>query len=67
MKKLLVILFIFSLYSCEDVVEKNLIVEKVEFSSSTAYKGKYKVYINTFPDNTILYTDKLYTVGDTLK
>ena len=67
MKKLLLILAITLLSSCDNVRTGNLIINKIELNDNDNAKTKYKVYINTFPGETILYTNVNYKVGDTIK
>lgn len=67
MKKLILILAIILLSSCDNVRTGNLIINKIELNDNEDVKSKYKVYIDTFPGETILYTNTSYKVGDTIK
>jgi hypothetical protein len=66
MKYLITVLSLLFFTSCHDSSEKYLIVSKVE-KSGYYTSGKYKVSISSFPADLELFTDSLYSVGDTLQ
>lgn len=65
MKKL-TFLTLITLTSCHHFIyEKEAIVTKIE--SADNYKGyKFKVFVESFPADQILWTTKQYNVGDTI-
>lgn len=65
MKKLITLLVVLTLCSCNNIISENIIVSKIEFNEGGG--TKYKVYLNSYYGETILLTDKVFTVGDTLK
>ncbi len=65
MKKYLIISIVFLLYSCNNIIQDNIIVSKTEINQDG--KHKYKIYLNSFFGETILYTNRVYIVGDKLK
>ena len=65
MKKLIFILLSLTMISCHSVITENVIITRIELNDVEG--NKYKVYLDAFPGETILYTNKVYVVGDTLK
>lgn len=64
MKKILILIIIFTFIGCDATVTGPLIVKSVGKSGGV---HKYKVTIDGDLPDVIYYTDSVYKVGDTLK
>lgn len=69
MKKLLLFSVVVILFGCSETHSVNPVtVIGIEFNSNSSHPGKYQIRLSTENrhDELLLYSDTLYSVGDTL-